>query len=229
VKTLHYTLAASAWLSLCACAVAPSPTAPSTTATLDASLTAADGAESSFSRAFLQNGYEAPDHIEPIRVLRGPLRVYLRTQDDSGRAIDGASLDLAQRVLSQAAWIWSGETFGITEITRGTSTREKVPGWLTVKWSGTASPDRCGRSTVGVDGGSIEFNTSGSCSCGLSTVIYPRLIRHELGHAMGYYHTDGPGDVMYGRTITSDACDLLPSDRERRQAKLIHSQFQVVR
>jgi len=46
---------------------------------------------------------------------------------------------------------------------------------------------------------------------------------------MGYYHTDGPGDVMYGRTITSDACDLLPSDRERRQAKLIHSQFKVVR
>jgi hypothetical protein len=224
LKILHCALAASALsMCVCACAVAPAPTAPSAIVTLDA-LAADGGVESSFSRAFLQNAYEAPDHIEPIKILRGPLRVYLRTQDEAGRAIDAGSLDLTQRVLNESAWIWSGETFGITEIIRGTGTREKVPGWLTVKWSGTASPDRCGRSTVGVDGGSIEFNTSGSCSCGLSTVIYPRLIRHELGHAMGYYHTDGPGDVMYGRTITSDACDLLPSDRERRQAKLIHSQ-----
>jgi hypothetical protein len=40
---------------------------------------------------------------------------------------------------------------------------------------------------------------------------------------MGYYHTDRETDVMYGQSITPDACDLLPSDRERRHAKFAHS------
>jgi predicted Zn-dependent protease len=53
-------------------------------------------------------------------------------------------------------------------------------------------------------------------------LVYPRLIRHELGHAMGYYHTDDVGDVMYGRSISTRSCDLLPSDRERRHARFAH-------
>jgi hypothetical protein len=77
---------------------------------------------------------------------------------------------------------------------------------------------------VGIDGGFIEFNASGACSCGMPTAVYPRLVRHELGHAIGYYHTDDAADVMYGRPITSSACDVMPSDRERRHARFAHRQ-----
>jgi hypothetical protein len=224
VKLFHWSLPAIL-VSLCACTVAPSPTAPSAVVTAD-SLAASDGFEPGFYRAFVQNGYEAPDRLEPIRILRGPLRIYLRTEDDSGRAIDRVTLDTTERTLIDTVRIWSGETFSVVQVERGNRTREKVAGWITVKWPTTSLGDRCGRSTVGVDGGLIELNATGACSCGMATAIYPRLVRHELGHAMGYYHTDDVADVMYGQAVSRAACDVLPSDRERRHARFAHSNRQ---
>jgi len=220
VKFLRYAVALGAvWAG--ACTVPSSPAAPSPTAVGGSSITAFEF-EPAFYREFLQNGYEAPDHLEPIRILKGPLRVYLRNQDDAGQSVDAVTLDSTERTLRDSAWIWSGETFGVAEIARGAGTREKVPGWITVKWRGSATDDRCGRSTIGVDGGYIELNLSSSCSCGPAAGVYPRLIRHELGHAMGYYHTDSLTDVMYGQAIPPNACDALPSDREQRHAKFAY-------
>lgn len=185
-------------------------------------LTIGDAFQPVFFRAFLQNGYEQPDRLEPIRILRGPFRIYLRTQDDTWRSIDDAILDSTENILIDGARIWSGGTFGVTAVARGTGTREKQSGWITVRWSDAGLGDRCGRSTVGVDGGFIQFSTSAACSCGKTSGVYPRLVRHELGHAMGYYHTDSVSDVMYGRAIAADSCDILPSARERRHAKFAH-------
>jgi hypothetical protein len=222
VKLFHFWLAVTGIVSLCACTGTPVPTAPSAITAVGA-LAATDGFEPIFYRAFVQNGYDAPTQLEAKRVLQAPLRVYLRTQDEAGREIDQATLDATQRTLSESAWIWSGGTFGVVEVERGTRTREQVPGWITVKWSSASNTAQCGRSTVGIDGGFIEFNASGACNCGGRTLVYPRLVRHEMGHAMGYYHTDLPSDVMYGRAITPDACDVTPSDRERRHAKFAHA------
>lgn len=223
MKFLHYALAAGAVLSLCDCTVAPLPTAPTAVSTVDASKLT-DGFEPDFYRAFVQNGFESPQQLEPIRILRSAFRVYMRTEDDAGRAIDVSTLDTTERALIDAAPIWAGENFGITQVVRGTGTREKAAGWLTVKWSAAAGSGRCGTSTIGIDGGYIELNVSGECSCGMATRVYPRVVRHELGHAMGYYHTDNAHDVMFGKTITSDACDIQPSERERRHAIIAHRQ-----
>lgn len=220
MKFLRYFLALGV-VSPCACTVPSSPAAPSPVAVVESPI-AASQFEPGFYRAFLQNGYEAPDRLEPIRILKGPLRVYLRNQDEAGRGIDETALNATERILRDSAWIWSGETFGVAEVARGAGTREKVPGWITVRWRSSATDDRCGRSTIGADGGFIEFTLASSCSCGTTGGVYSRLIRHELGHAMGYYHTDSLADVMYGQAIPAEVCDALPSDRERRHAKFAH-------
>ena len=222
LKLLIYSLAVAGVLSLSACAAAPSPTAPSILIAPDTLLSV----DQVFYRAFAQNGFESPDRLEPARRLPGPLRIYLRTEDDAGRAIDPLTLDSTERVLLESAPIWSGGQFGVAELSRGTGSREHVRGWLTIKWAMANASDRCGRSTVGIDGGFIEFNDLGACSCGERSRIYPRLVRHELGHAMGYYHTDDIGDVMYGQAIGREACDLQPSERERRHARIFYNQSQ---
>jgi hypothetical protein len=185
-------------------------------------LSSVSGFEPNFYRAFLQNGFESPQHLEPIRLLPGAFRIYLRTEDSTGLAIDPTTLDTVERALIDSARIWSGDAFGVTDVVRGAGTKEKTSGWLTVKWSRTSFGANCGRSTVGVDGGYIELNASGSCSCGTASAVYPRLVRHELGHAMGYYHTDDAQDVMYGRPVPVAACDARPSERERLHAAYAH-------
>jgi len=222
VKLFHFLAAGGLLLVVCGCTIAPSPTQPTSLLAVDASTRTSF--EPAFYRAFVQNAFDAPQRLEPIRLLRGPLRVHVQTHDNGGRAIDIATLDATERTLIDAVRIWSGDTFGVIGITRGPGSRETVPGWITVKWSGDPPAGSCGRSTVGIDGGFIELNVSGACSCGSATRVYPRLIRHELGHAMGYYHTDHPDDVMYGRSITSAQCTALPSERERLHARLAHAQ-----
>ena len=225
MKLLLPTLALASALSLCACADVPLPTAPSAAAAA-APLALVDGFDPAFFRAFVQNGYESPDHLEPVRRLPGPLRFYLRTQDDNGRAIDTTTLATTERVLVETVSVWSGGRIDVAEVLRGASTKEKIAGWLTIKWSAVANSGRCGRSTVGVDGGYIEFNDLGACSCGNASRIYPRVVRHELGHAMGYYHTDHTDDVMSGRAVSPEACDQQPSERERRHAFYAYRQSQ---
>jgi hypothetical protein len=169
---------------------------------------------------FVHDRLESATALSLRRLTSAP-RLYLKIVDEAGVAIDPVTLSSVERAITDVAPTWGGGQFGLAGVERGTSTKAGQAGWLTVRFLATNEPI-CGRATVGIDGGAIDLNyRSGSTACmcpGVSNVS-PRVARHELGHAFGYYHTDSTDDVMKAVVAT---CDGLPSARETYHATLAY-------
>lgn len=161
-----------------------------------------------FYRQIACNGFELP--IQSTRRWTVAPRLYIRTIDDAGAPIDAVTLETVQAAMTAVAPAWMNGR-GLAGVERGADSREGVSGWITVKWSGRADI-YCGLSQIAIDGGYIELHYGGpSCGCNGSR-MRPITAKHELGHALGYYHTDSPTDVMSGQSPMR--CDAEPSVRE---------------
>ena len=173
-----------------------------------------------FFRAIARNGFEQPAALQAIQRLTEAPRIYIRTIDDAGQAIDAATLDTVESALLDVADTWSGGRFGLAGIARGTETREGLSGWVTVRWSNPSTGNTCGSASLGTTGGALNLNYLGPCSCGGPSRIDATIARHELGHIFGYWHTGNPSDLMSGVFST---CGQRPSAREVAHAKYFYA------
>jgi hypothetical protein len=152
--------------------------------------------------------------------------IFLKTVDEAGEAIEAPTLDLIEATVKDAVPQWTSGKLGIPDVERGTGTREGQSGWITIKFPAAASTDTCGRAQIAADGGWIEFSyhlpVSASIVCRAGgSLIARRVVRHEMGHALGFWHTGSPNDVMWGGTWTSS--ELMPSARELTAAAVVYS------
>lgn len=173
------------------------------------------GFDLNFYRSFVRNSYDAPTQLEPLRRWTQNPNVYLRTIDDAGTALDAKTLDVAEAAIREAVPAWTAGSLAAV-IERGAGTKDGTVGWITIHWQSshnlsTSDTAFCGNSDVGRSPGKINLTYAGVCRCPGSE-IRPRTVRHEIGHAMGFWHTGNANDLMSGLSV--DECDRQPSDRK---------------
>jgi len=177
------------------------------------------GFDLEFYRKFVRNSFDTPNAIQPLRRLTHAPLVYVRTVDDTGQPIDAVTL----RTTIDAVWsigsMWTGGAFGIADVPRGTEDHAGEAGWLTIRWTNLSADNHCGLADIGQDGGVIQLSRETiGCGCNGSK-MRPRTVRHELGHAFGFWHTGDVNDLMVG---ASSQCDQFPSGRELYHAAIAY-------
>ena len=66
----------------------------------------------------------------------------------------------------------------------------------------------------------ILYPRSGGCRCSGGPAVRLKTVKHELGHVLGFYHTDNGNDLMFSG---SNACDMEPSEREKYHAAVAYT------
>ena len=149
-----------------------------------------------------------PLEERPLYVLPYPSpNIYIRTERENGEpGFSSSQIRTLRRVIPRAIADLTGEPF-TGQITEGSADRDQ-DGWITVVAVRVADDPEvwgrndddsilCGRARIGWTNGRIRLNLDGVRSTPTRRYCWlDSIIRHEIGHAMGFFHVRSESHVM---------------------------------
>ena len=145
-----------------------------------------------------RDSYERPEQRTQLWRWSSAPRIYLKTTDETGRAMPPEVISHVTTSLIDAVRMFSGGTFTAT-VEHGVDERPPQVGWINVDLRQNLAlvvGDFCGvAQTVGGNPNRIELRVE-RCGCG-STKVPAALVLHEIGHVLGFFHVADRNAVMY--------------------------------
>lgn len=170
-------------------------------------------------RHIVRNGLESPTGLRPISHWTAAPNVFIKTTDHLGDPIPQPELDSLLAIVPRVIPLWSGEKLGVATLDIGSVLPPARAGWITIEFTSDVPQTFCGFSTIGSNPGRIRLRP-GSCRCGGLGIVNPLLVSHEIGHAMGYFHTNS-SLAMNPNPVCSANPD--PTATERLLARVMYS------
>jgi hypothetical protein len=169
-------------------------------------------------RQLVRNGFEAPDSLEPIRRWTTSPRFYIDTTMPLGIKVTEGDLGRIEEGIRSSVPAFTGGQLQVSTLVRG-SNPPSDKDWIVVSFVNDSTANFCGRAYVAADPGAIEFNYN-RCTCG-PVRVRPGTVAHEVGHALGFFHTADRSTLMYPVSSGCVAADV--SQPERDAARIAYA------
>jgi hypothetical protein len=173
-------------------------------------------------REFVRNGFETPASLEPLRRWTSSPNFYINTFNPrTSKPLEDAELALVVRAIQEAVPQLTGPTLTAGTIESGNGPREPRVGVINVKFVYEPTAEYCGFAYVAANPGDVTINYDRCANVCGSLKVTPETVAHEIGHAMGFWHTSGNGIMSPSRPRRCANVDFAP--QERLHARLAYS------